>query len=364
MQNGTITRRGHWWFLRFYQPRPDGTKRQKAVKLVRFSRDYPDADAVRNAGFVGKYVNPINTKTAPPTEDLLVADYIEHVYLPWVEKNQKPSTLKNYGYRFQLLKPHLGKLTLKNTEPANIKTLLEAVGRRPTTLLRHLKAFLSGVFRQAALDGKTEKHAPNPVHAARIPEGDEPGEGRHYTLEEIKKIIKVLPEPAKTVVTVAAFSGLRIGELAALCWEDIVGNELHVKRAIWRGHLGTVKTKKSRAPVPLLPIVQKALEAHRKRSVGDFIFCGEKSGKPLVMENLLARKILPALEGANIQWRGWHAFRRGLATNLSKLGIDILTISRLMRHGNIGITEQAYVMPVPQSAQKAMREFERAFKLA
>jgi hypothetical protein len=41
---------------------------------------------------------------------------------------------------------------------------------------------------------------------------------------------------------------------------------------------------------------------------------------PLSAANLLRDAILPALEKAKIQWHSFHAFRRGLATNLRSLG--------------------------------------------
>jgi hypothetical protein len=50
-------------------------------------------------------------------------------------------------------------------------------------------------------------------------------------------------------------------------------------------------------------------------------------GTPLNLNNLLNRVILPALRKAVIQWHGWHAFRRGLATNLYCLSVQDKTIS-------------------------------------
>jgi hypothetical protein len=61
----------------------------------------------------------------------------------------------------------------------------------------------------------------------------------------------------------------------------------------------------------------KRLEEHRLR-------CGtpqagamftNKLGKPLDVNELSQRIIKPILQTAHIEWHGWHAFRRGLATN-------------------------------------------------
>jgi len=44
-----------------------------------------------------------------------------------------------------------------------------------------------------------------------------------------------------------------------------------------------------------------------------------------------------------IEWHGWHAFRRGLASNLNDLGVPDLTIQRILRHANVATTRKAYI---------------------
>ena len=95
-------------------------------------------------------------------------------------------------------------------------------------------------------------------------------------------MIDALDEPAATAVAVAAFSGLRKSELQGLKWEDLKGNELHVRRIAWRTTTvsETTKTEASQAPVPVIPILAKYLEAHRNSSLSDgFIFTGGEDGE-------------------------------------------------------------------------------------
>ncbi len=42
-------------------------------------------------------------------------------------------------------------------------------------------------------------------------------------------------------------------------------------------------------------------------------------------------------------WHGWHAFRRGLATNLHTLGIDGKTIQSILRHSTLALTMNIFV---------------------
>ncbi|PYU18671.1 MAG: hypothetical protein DMG32_25825, partial [Acidobacteria bacterium] len=176
MQTGTVVRRGRFWYLRYYAPvlvNGKVSKRQRAVKLIEVSREYPDAQSVRDAGLTGSVLAPINTRTAKPGSTLLLADFLQHEYLVWIREHKKPSTLKNYNYRFQLLKPYLEGLELTKTRTSDINRLLEsvAVTERAHTTLKHVKAFLSGAFRFAIGRDKFPEGWANPAHAADVPEG-------------------------------------------------------------------------------------------------------------------------------------------------------------------------------------------------
>src|ERR1700686_822521 len=142
-------------------------------------------------------------------------------------------------------------------------------------------------------------------------------------------MMKVLPEPGRTAVIVAGFTGLRISEVKGIRWEDVQGDELHVNRSVWSGKISDTKSLTSKAPVPLLPLVSKALAAHKKRFPSDgWVFAGG-TGHPLRLENVLRRDMKPALAKAGIEWHGWHALRRGLGTNLNALGVDGRTIQAI-----------------------------------
>ena len=63
------------------------------------------------------------------------------------------------------------------------------------------------------------------------------------------------------IFTVAAFSGLRLGELRALRWEDIdfANRIVHVRHSFTYGNEGTPKSSKVRS-VPLIDQAAKALD--------------------------------------------------------------------------------------------------------
>jgi hypothetical protein len=84
-----------------------------------------------------------------------------------------------------------------------------------------------------------------------------------YSLEEIRQMLEVLPEPASTIVAVAGFAGVREGELRGLLWESYDGEQLSITRSVWRSHVLNPKTKASMAPVPVIAQLRGKLNNHR-----------------------------------------------------------------------------------------------------
>src|SRR3979411_919835 len=93
------------------------------------------------------------------------------------------------------------------------------------------------------------------------------------------------------------------------------------------------KSKFSKAGAPVISPLGRFLDQHRLRSgnAETGIMFETRNGTPLSMNNLLNDQIRPALDRAKIAWSGFHAFRRGLATNLHDLGVNDLTIQRILR---------------------------------
>jgi integrase len=82
------------------------------------------------------------------------------------------------------------------------------------------------------------------------------------------------------------------------------------------------------------------------------------------MDALVSDVLRPALTKAGLHWYGWHAFRRGLATNLHRLGVPDKTIQRILRHANVAVTQNCYIKTVDADAAAAMRSLERSLENA
>jgi integrase len=358
---GSIKRRGKTWELRYYETvLIDGkpVRKQAYQKLAKYGEQYrtvadvqPLADAI---------LKRTESKLTPESTDRV--DAFLRTYLAHCRETLKPSTVAGYECVYRLVYSHLNGIKLRDTTTADVQRILTSVANkkaRAHTQLKNVRSFLSGAFRWAVQTGQLNS---NPVRDASAPRGKPANDTHASTLSEISATLAALGEPARTAVLVAALTGLRHSEIRGLRWEDFKGDEFMVNRAVWQSHVTDTKTLTSKSAVPLLPIVREALEEHKERNSGDgYVFHGN-TGKPLVLANLVRRYIVPTLKKAGLEWHGWHAFRRGLATNLHSLGAPAKTIQAILRHADISTTMAFYVKPVASESQAAMAKMAAALK--
>ena len=116
------------------------------------------------------------------------------------------------------------------------------------------------------------------------------------------------------------------------------------------------------APVPVIAQLAERLNLHRVLSGNPEtgLMFPSPEGKPINLDALATDMIRPMLELHGLRWYGWHAFRRGLATNLHRLGVADDIIQRILRHSNAAVTQGCYIKTVDADMVAAMRWLENA----
>ena len=79
------------------------------------------------------------------------------------------------------------------------------------------------------------------------------------------------------------------------------------------------------------------------------------SGSALDPNNILRDQLQPAFKRAGVEcWAGWHAFRRGVATNLHGMGASDKDIQGVLRHSNVSVTQTCYIKTANQDSARAV----------
>ena len=174
-------------------------------------------------------------------------------------------------------------------------------------------------------------------------------------VHELQSLLGKLAVRERTLVLLDAATGLRVGELLALRWDDIdfENLEIRVTESIWHQVLGVCKTEASTRPVPMDSYMAEDLGRWRKTCAypmeSDWIFASPtmKGTQPYWPDNLMKRYIKPAAKALGINKNiGWHTFRHSFGTLLKANGEDVKTVQELLRHANSRITLDVYTQAV------------------
>ena len=276
----------------------------------------------------------------------------------------RPWTLKDYRAALDnVLLPRFGNLKLASITPDRIAALICDLqgkglsGNRIANLLKPLTgtiklAMRRGLISQNPLDLLTADERPKRL----------PREHHVWSPEDIHALLSASTALAKRptahyhytpLLRVAIFTGLRIGELLGLCWQDIDLKEavIHVRLQWTRtGELASPKTPKAIRRVPIAPDLVKQLTEHKLASgyaqEDDFVFPSKK-GTPLFARNVVLRGFEPALELAGLNTAKpkitFHDLRHAFASIMIERGINSTVLADVMGHRDSRTTERIYI---------------------
>lgn len=200
-------------------------------------------------------------------ERVRLADYA----ISWLDGKKKAgrkrSTLERYAGVIDLhITPKLGDHYVDAIRPADVRAWWNAQEGEPSSCngrLRVLRTLLEDARKDLELDAGNAAE-----NIETMPEGREEDDHRVIDAADLTTFLEAVraAAPQWYALTVAlTLTGARFGEVSALRWDDIddAARVIHIRRAHYRGTLGTPKTGKSRK-VPLLPELRDVLQSHRR----------------------------------------------------------------------------------------------------
>jgi integrase len=409
-QKGSVVRIGEYWCVRYADWQiVDGQRIRKQNITHKLAPVLPEHARLRKPPehvepLRDEFMREVNAGRNAPERSSTITQFVEDVWFPFIEKRHAFSTVSAYRFYWKhILKPWCGHQLLRDFRTPHAQALLDQIARKDAEMrrgtLHKLKSILSAVFKLAIQ--QDYRQGPNPIRETTLPKAPGPEQTHAYDLAEIRELLGLVPENCRPIIALAAYAGLSRSEIQGLMWEGLVDPkaksptlkaEVMILSSFVRGKRGAPKTKARQDSVPLIRQVRAMLELHWEGqgspTAGVMFPTAHRTpicpnGTPICLHNLYEDHIKPVLEGCaecgklpakhrrildheyarkddTPVWRGWHAFRRGLGTNLHQLGVDDKTIQAILRHSNVAVTQAYYIKTRPQQVVDAMAQLEAA----
>jgi integrase len=351
------------WQFRWSETSPDG-KRLYHKKIVGTVEQYPDENAARRAvvGLVSEINTDVRSTNSGAMTVAQLCDHFEQRELAKENTWRSHATKKIYkAYLTRWVRPHWQKYELAEVRTIQVESWLRGLPLAKSSCAK-IRNLMSVLFNHAR---RYEVFDRNPIYLVRQ-------SAKRRTAPavlmpaEIKALVEGLGLRERTLVLLAASTGLRQSELFGLKWGDIDFDQgaMSVTRSIVYGVVGPCKTESSQKPVPLHPILAEALKQWRKRTtytkLDDWIFASKRyrGRRPYWGQAILRRYIRPIAQSVGIQRRfGWHTFRHTYSTLLRSVGTEFKVMQELLRHSSFRSTLDVYtqaVTPAKHAAQAAV----------
>ena len=280
----------------------------------------------------------------------------------------RPTTLDQNArtYRNHILpafeKAELGKIT--QTAVQRWVNDLVSAGLAPSTVQKYYQT-LGKAFTGAVDAGLLAR---SPCRGIKRPQLEH-FEMRFLTTAQVSKLAKKIDGRYRALVFVAAYGGLRIGELAGLRRARFADGVLDIReQAVEVGghvHFGPPKTKAGRRRVPLPDPVVAILEEHIKEYVPDepdaFIFGGVE-GHVLRAATWRRRVLNPAATAAKLGVVSPHDLRHTAVAIWIAAGIPVKEIADRAGHGSVAVVLDRYGHLFPDSPDSFRERVGELFK--
>ena len=267
----------------------------------------------------------------------------------------KPSVVA--GYRRDLMRrvvPVLGHTRLSEVSLPDIQRWadsLAADGLAPSSV-RNIVNALRALYGWALPRGLASV---NPTRGLRLPSGEKVRD-RVATPADAAQLIAVLDPPDRAAFGVAVYTGLRLGEVLALTWNEIdfSAHTIGVERS-WDAASHRFISPKSRAGVRVVPMPQRLevlLRDHYRTTSAGLVFPGKIPERPIHPTSLRAR-IYKAWSAAGLQRLRFHEARHTAASLFIAAGWNAKTVATYMGHASVSITFDRYGHLFPGSEDDA-----------
>ena len=292
---------------------------------------------------------------------MTVREWLDKWLKEYAEPKLRPSTLKSYRYECEKICEYIGDKQVKLLTTADCQRMynkFKKSGRTKNVAKLGPEMSDSTVRRlhmmfHEAMEAAQRRRliASNPTEETEVP-GCNYKEMTVLNEEQLEKYMEAIKtDPVwHDFFYLELTTGLRLGEICGLKWEDFDEKKgtLKIQRSIGRTvngkniTVGDPKTEKGKRMIKLPDSTFQVLLRRKEKYKGDWMFPSIKyPGKPVAPSGAYHRhkQILQDLELPSIRF---HDLRHTFATHALKSGVDAKTLSGILGHTNASFTLDTY----------------------
>jgi integrase len=327
------------WRVRYTSP--SGQERSKTFDRKVDAERY--AVTVESDKSRGQYVDP-------RLGNVRFADFVDRQYRPTMIDLEATTRARDESYLRTHILPTFGSVPLANIDYASCQAwVAELSTRRAAATVVKAAQIMNKVMSTAV---RAQALAVNPMNEVRGPSIEE-SEDVYLTPAQVRDLAEAIEEVApryRALVFVGCYSGPRIGELAALRWNDI--DMLHRTVQITKkvvevtGHglmEGSTKTKAGRRTVTIPRLVVDEIERHRRRFPSNPLVFTSPNGAQIRANNLRRRAWAHAVELAGLKPAPtFHDMRHTAVSLWIAAGATDLEVAKWAGHRSVSFTKDRY----------------------
>lgn len=375
-------------------------KRKDGLWCGEITVGYDENGRQKRKFFYGKtrqeVAEKINQALSEIKQGILITDNnitLEDWLITWLhqyKKNQiSESTFDDYESLIRNhINPAVGKYKLKDLRPEHLQALYNQKFKEGLSAkrIKHIHVILHSALNQAI---KSKLITYNVSEATTLPRNTNEKKIKTLTIEEQKRFLQALEgERLKPAFVLALTTGMRLGEILALKWEDV---DLENKRITIRNSIRRIKNRDKQAEIKtktvlvlkepktensgrIIPLPDvayqelvsfKLLQEEEKRQAGSsyidsgFVFT-TKVGTPIEPRNFL-RTFQRITKKAALDIN-FHALRHTYATRLLEANTNPKIVQELLGHSDISTTLNIYSHVLFETKQKTAEKIDSLMK--
>lgn len=284
----------------------------------------------------------------------------------YVKPTTKFRTYEKYKRQIEIhIAPYLGGFELSELTPLVLQRFTVDLSKKGLSFntVSGIVTLLKASLKRAVQIGVTDKEF---SHAVVRPKGKEK-RVECFSIEEQKKIERFISSKNTRKyfgIILTLYTGLRIGELLALTWDDVDLNKglISVSKSCrdgWKNgkYIKIIDTPKTESSVRVIPIPDRLLphlKALKRTSKSAYVVDGKGEFGAEVRSYQNTFTLL--LRRLGILHKGFHSLRHTFATRALECGMDIKTLSEILGHKNPSITLKRYAHSLLEHKKEMMNK--------